>query len=158
MKMLPNYLGEKISINRCLLSFIGLVTCAQWIRSGDSLQVFPFDKQRRFITSLLSKDKTGPCNISFQLTRVPEFSTHNPRALFRKSLSNNIDFFNSAPGVVYGKRRYKYCLTVECVFSFIVIQYNACNELVSSSRNRTQDLSISGLMPYPQDPQGHMLQ
>ena len=32
-----------------------------------------------------------------------EFSVHNPGALFRKSLSNNIDFLNTAPGVVYGK-------------------------------------------------------
>ena len=31
-----------------------------------------------------------------------EFSVHNPRALFRKSLSNNSDFLNSAPEVVYG--------------------------------------------------------
>ena len=36
-------------------------------------------------------------------TRV--FRAH-PRALFRKSLSNNIDFLNSASGVVYGKLWY----------------------------------------------------
>ena len=34
---------------------------------------------------------------------LPEFSVYNPGALFRKSLSNNIDFLNSAPGVVHGK-------------------------------------------------------
>ena len=32
-----------------------------------------------------------------------EFSVYNPGALFRKSLSDNIDFLTSAPGVVYGK-------------------------------------------------------
>ena len=37
---------------------------------------------------------------------VPEFSVYNPGALFIKSLSNNIDFLNSAPGVVYEKLRY----------------------------------------------------
>ena len=30
---------------------------------------------------------------------VPEFSVYNPWALFRKSLSNNIDFLNSALGL-----------------------------------------------------------
>ena len=35
-----------------------------------------------------------------------EFSVDNPGALFRKSVSNNIDFRNSTPGVVYGKLRY----------------------------------------------------
>ena len=46
------------------------------------------------------------CNISHVfvlIILVPEFSIYNPRALFRKSLSNNIDFLNSASGVVYGK-------------------------------------------------------
>ena len=37
---------------------------------------------------------------------VPEFSIYNPEALFRKCLSNNIDFLNSAPGVVYAKLPY----------------------------------------------------
>ena len=32
---------------------------------------------------------------------VPEISEHNPGALFRKSVYNNIDFLNSAPGVVF---------------------------------------------------------
>ena len=34
---------------------------------------------------------------------LPEFSLYNPGILCRKFLSNNIDFLNSAPGVVYGK-------------------------------------------------------
>ena len=34
---------------------------------------------------------------------IPEFSVYNPGALFRKSPSDNIDFLNCAPGVVYGK-------------------------------------------------------
>ena len=37
---------------------------------------------------------------------VPEFSIYNPRSLFRKSLSNNFDFLNNGPGVVYGKLWY----------------------------------------------------
>ena len=37
---------------------------------------------------------------------LPEFSIHNPGALLKKSLSKNIDFLNSAPGVVYRKLRY----------------------------------------------------
>ena len=35
------------------------------------------------------------------MTILPEVSEHNPGPLFSKSLSNNIDFLNSAPGVVF---------------------------------------------------------
>ena len=44
---------------------------------------------------------------------MPEFSVCNPGALFRKSLSNNIDFLNSAPGVLYGKLWYSF----QCYFT-----------------------------------------
>ena len=37
---------------------------------------------------------------------IPEISEHNPGALFRKSLSNNIDFLNSGPGVVFRNLQY----------------------------------------------------
>ena len=41
-----------------------------------------------------------------KISSLPEFSVYNPGALFRKSLSSNIDFLNSAPGVIYRKLRY----------------------------------------------------
>ena len=43
------------------------------------------------------------CQAKFALL---EFSVYNPRALFRTSLSNSIDFLNSAPGVIYRKLQY----------------------------------------------------
>ena len=42
-------------------------------------------------------------SFSFVATDELEVSVYNPDALFRKSPSNNTDFLNSAPGVVYGK-------------------------------------------------------
>ena len=65
---------------------------------------------------------------------IPEFSVHNPGALFRKSLSNNIDFLNSTPGVVYGKLLY-------CHFMIGILQqytpYNA-NTIRITATNMVQ--------------------
>ena len=56
-------------------------------------------------------DMDGMCKMFMFALQIclPEFSVCNPGALFRKSLSNNIDFMNSASGVVYEKLRLGVC-------------------------------------------------
>ena len=45
------------------------------------------------------------------LLSLSEISEYNPGALFRKSLSNNIDFLNTAPQVVL--KNLQYCLPIQ---------------------------------------------
>ena len=81
-----------LSLSRHMSEKWDLTTASRSITQSTALLFLP---EKKILLIGNKSVLTLATEISIKL--LPEISEHNPGALFRTSLSNNIDFLNSAP-------------------------------------------------------------